>query len=293
MFSCFDISRNIPAVMRRLIVCHKPHTPFEWASGRFAASSSMAAAMPLVDINNCLMGASYKRATDAFEDIFGAYTAAMRAGPADCDAGVATRSRDKSVFARLAYQSHAFSSTKGERVPPDAPFLTVYGGESRDVAVALMRAYAAQGRIDGVRDVFHLALDATLSPAVPGGSCSSTALSSSSVIVDAYLDILTMRSNFSVDDVLYVLRVMRNASIPKSPLTYLYLIELHLRMDKDPVGLWSEMTGFEEGRLGVSTPSADAATLSLLACSGDDIVSFARNDVVSEGEGTSLRRRNL
>eukprot|EP00658_Telonema_sp_P-2_P055852 TRINITY_DN44393_c0_g1_i1.p1 TRINITY_DN44393_c0_g1~~TRINITY_DN44393_c0_g1_i1.p1 ORF type:complete len:224 (-),score=45.90 TRINITY_DN44393_c0_g1_i1:167-838(-) len=94
-----------------------------------------------------------------------------------------------------------------------------------------------------------------------------------------------MRSNFSRDDAFYVLRVMDTAGIPKSPLTYLYLTELHLRMEKDPIGLWSEMTGFE-GRsvtttpLSPPSPTADtplssSPTLSeLVRSSGDDLVNF-------------------
>lgn len=65
-------------------------------------------------------------------------------------------------------------------------------------------------------------------------------------LFDAYLEVLVKRSVFGQQEVMELLTLMRELHIPKSSLTYLYLIELHLRMNVDPSALWKELESLEE-----------------------------------------------
>ncbi|KEG07927.1 pentatricopeptidecontaining protein [Trypanosoma grayi] len=135
---------------------------------------------------------------------------------------------------------------------------------ARDMALALMRVFTALGRMDRVREVFAVGLRdlapvsalpsssstaAAATPAVKAervdgegrGKCISSVSLLNASLFNAYLEVLTQRKNFASEEVLFVLREMRMAGVVPDALTYHFLIELHIRMGVDPVGLWGDM----------------------------------------------------
>ncbi|KPA78137.1 putative mitochondrial hypothetical protein [Leptomonas pyrrhocoris] len=65
-------------------------------------------------------------------------------------------------------------------------------------------------------------------------------------LFNAYLEALTRRSKFAVNEVTFLLEQMKTAGVRRDALTYHYLIELHVRAGYDPIGLWEEMKAQEE-----------------------------------------------
>ncbi|EKF30553.1 hypothetical protein MOQ_005615 [Trypanosoma cruzi marinkellei] len=112
--------------------------------------------------------------------------------------------------------------------------------QARDMAVCLMRTFTALGRMDRVREVFAVGLrDLAGSGHGKDSGCTVSLLNTN--FFNAYLEVLTQRKNFASEEVLYVLKEMRAANVVPDALTYHYLIELHIRMGVDPVGLWNDM----------------------------------------------------
>ena len=188
----------------------------------------------LGDLQQLCVNGEYKRATEAFE---------LRFPPTPASAGLIA-----SVTGKAAPASSSPSSSSPSSSVLTAPrFATTFRHDSRDVALLLMRAYASQGKMEGVRRVFDTCVEQLRPLGAP--------------VIDAYLEALTKRNNFSQQDVVNVMALMESgagagpvassaeaaavagAPIAKSPLTYLYLIEMHVRMGKDPVALWNEMLG--------------------------------------------------
>jgi hypothetical protein len=101
--------------------------------------------------------------------------------------------------------------------------------ERRDVSCLMMRVYTSLGKKDMVRGVFLRALK-ELPPRFIN-----------QVLFDHFLEALTKSKNLAKDEIREVLAEMKMRQIPWSPMTYLYLIEMHLRMDMDPMALWTEM----------------------------------------------------
>ncbi|CCW63809.1 unnamed protein product [Phytomonas sp. EM1] len=153
--------------------------------------------------------------------------------------------------------------------------------EARDVVLSLMRSYMSLGQMRGVRNIFVIALrdlapqkGLTSSPttewsqrqqAAHQSSPASKGLSSSLTrhlvstdrvsqvmhwsrpsllnvnIFNAYLEVLTRRKNFDRAEVIFILKEMKEVGVLPNPLTYHYLIELHVRAGLDPKGLWDEL----------------------------------------------------
>ncbi|ESL11459.1 hypothetical protein TRSC58_00789 [Trypanosoma rangeli SC58] len=110
--------------------------------------------------------------------------------------------------------------------------------QARDMAVCLMRTFTALGRMDRVREVFTVGLR-DFAGGGDGGGRVVPLLNTS--FFNAYLEVLTQRKNFSREEVMFVLREMKAVCVLPDALTYHYLIELHIRMGVDPVGLWYDM----------------------------------------------------
>ncbi|KAH8616000.1 hypothetical protein ERJ75_000522100 [Trypanosoma vivax] len=125
------------------------------------------------------------------------------------------------------------------------------GGAShaRDVALCLMRAFTALGRMDRVREVFMIGLrdlQSRRNTSYRGAPDHNEAADRSVATLNTsffntYLEVLTRRKNFANEEVLFVLREMRTVGVAPDALTYHYLIELHIRMGVDPVSLWNDM----------------------------------------------------
>ncbi|CCW71826.1 unnamed protein product [Phytomonas sp. Hart1] len=153
--------------------------------------------------------------------------------------------------------------------------------EARDVVLILMRAYVSLGQMQGVRNVFVVALrdlaprkGLTSSPTAewslrqrnsPQPSSTFVGLNCSLArhpigtgevsrvinwnrpsllnanIFNAYLEVLTCRKNFDRNEVMFILKEMQEADVLPNSLTYHYLIELHVRAGLDPKGLWDEL----------------------------------------------------
>ncbi|KPI89532.1 hypothetical protein ABL78_1300 [Leptomonas seymouri] len=64
-------------------------------------------------------------------------------------------------------------------------------------------------------------------------------------LFNAYLEALTRRNKFSVNEVSFLLEQMKAAGVERDALTYHYLVELHVRAGYDPTGLWEEMKALE------------------------------------------------
>ncbi|ESS66674.1 hypothetical protein TCDM_04645 [Trypanosoma cruzi Dm28c] len=112
--------------------------------------------------------------------------------------------------------------------------------QARDMAVCLMRTFTALGRMDRVREVFAAGLR-DLAGNGQGKDSGRTVSLLNANFFNAYLEVLTQRKNFATEEVLYILKEMKAANVVPDALTYHYLIELHIRMGVDPVGLWNDM----------------------------------------------------
>lgn len=99
--------------------------------------------------------------------------------------------------------------------------------EERDCAVLLMKAYEALSDVDGARRVFFAAMRDLQYPGA--------------AVVNTLLGILVGRKGVSRSEVLWILDVAKQKGIASSELTYLYMIEMHIRLDKDPIALWEEV----------------------------------------------------
>lgn len=149
--------------------------------------------------------------------------------------------------------------------PHEQSLVDLCGGQCcdvRDVVVAMMRVYMVQGRMDKVRVVFMAALRDLAPRESPSLSSSPSRMNGSSVaklsadededngynapsllntsVFNAYLEVLTRRKNYDVEEVLFVMEEMESARVQPDSLTYHYLIELHVRAGYDPQGLWNE-----------------------------------------------------
>lgn len=113
------------------------------------------------------------------------------------------------------------------------PLLKEVPHQVRDIAVLLMRCYAAMGKMRGVRDVMLAALrDLTHTPY---GNLVNVQL------FNAYCEVLTVRTQFDKEEVVWLLSEAAARDVKPNTLTYTYLTEIHLRAGKDPRGLWEEM----------------------------------------------------
>lgn len=102
--------------------------------------------------------------------------------------------------------------------------------EARDLAATLMRTYAGVGNMAKIRSSFLSGVEHLKSQ-----NCLNATL------FDVYLSVLVRRTKFCLEEVQFVLRLMADNDVEKTSLTYLYLLELHLRMDRDPSALWYEL----------------------------------------------------
>jgi hypothetical protein len=93
----------------------------------------------------------------------------------------------------------------------------------------MMRVHTSLGNKDKVRSVFVSALDSLPHRYI------------NTVLFDHFFEALTKSKYFSRDEVRSALDEMKARGLPWSPMTYLYCIEMHLRMDCDPAALWQEM----------------------------------------------------
>ena len=100
----------------------------------------------------------------------------------------------------------------------------------RDLLVGVMQSYASQGQMENIRSLFAHGLEELESSG-----------SGPLALFEAYLEILTHRSKFSRSEVMFVLHLMEQRNIAWSPTIYLHLMELHIRMAKDPRGLWDKL----------------------------------------------------
>lgn len=111
--------------------------------------------------------------------------------------------------------------------------ITKYSGrlaETRDVVAVMFRVYTALGKVDKLRQLFAVAVRDLHTKGLLNAA-----------VFEHYLEMLTKRKGYNRDEVLFVLKTMEEHNIEKTPLTYLYLIELHLRIGVDPAALWNEM----------------------------------------------------
>ncbi|EPY27175.1 pentatricopeptidecontaining protein [Angomonas deanei] len=150
--------------------------------------------------------------------------------------------------------------------------------EVRDMLLFLCRAYTSLGRMDKVRELFLIGLrdlqscTVDSSPqlyAVEKGAQQQPSLSLDALhtlettdvkensgpssiqwerpsllnvsFFNMYLEVLTLRKNFDKNEVLFVLKCMKEVEMSPDALTYHYLIELHIRAGYNPKLLWKEM----------------------------------------------------
>ncbi|CUG07536.1 Hypothetical protein, putative [Bodo saltans] len=121
--------------------------------------------------------------------------------------------------------------------------------EARDLAATLMKTYAGVGNLAKLRSTFLIGVQY-----MRDNDCLNATL------FDTYLAITGRRTKFSIEEVQYVLKLMEELNIAKTSHTYLYLIELHLRMDRDPSALWYELLESTSG----SEPPITAAIVKSL-----------------------------
>jgi hypothetical protein len=97
--------------------------------------------------------------------------------------------------------------------------------EARDIACVMMKVYTGLNDLNNLRATFEAALRE-----LPVRYLNTT-------LFDHHLECLLHRSQFSQKEVMHVLAQMQRFGLEKSPLTYLYLAEFHVRMKKDPQAL--------------------------------------------------------
>lgn len=106
---------------------------------------------------------------------------------------------------------------------------------ARDVAVMAMKLYTRVGQMDKIRQVFVAAVRDFSNPNLSPFSLVNVHL------FNAYLEVLTLRKQYDVKEVSFVLAEMKKRDVEPNGLTYHFLTEIHIRAGYDPKGLWEEM----------------------------------------------------